>query len=191
MLELSREKDLAAPPEGGKSGVLVWWIHDEKRRKKLCLSWPELLLIGVRVKWPEELATKSIEGWGEEGQHVAWVPAMARMLVRSNVPHPDVTALRDLRPGGFPRAAYRHNTPRLRNRKLAFLPFEVADGSFVYLINRSARRMTAAMGRTSPKELDLRLVDPPWAPGSLLLCAWRKGILRAAASCNLASEISE
>ena len=187
-MRLVRE-DFGTPPEGGKAGVLVWWVT-EKKRKRMCISWPGLLIHGVKAEWPLEIAPKKIEGWGEDTQQILWVPEMARMIVRPCIPIPSVQDLLDLRPGGWPRAQFEHNVPRLRIRKLTFGAFDTEDER-VWLVKRSIQRMTAAMGETRTQELDVRLVDPPWAPGHRMLCTWKRGVLRAAATCNREEDLTE
>jgi len=178
VLELSHT-DLGKNPVG-LPGVHVWWKKTPGRKTpSLIVSWPDLVLVNPKLSWPEDMHPKRREGWGEETFRLSWVRELAQLSVGVGVPVPDLDPVLELERGDLAKAQVKGKILKITESK-RFSRVESVLGSAVYLGRRTLKRMSSAIEQPERK-LDLRLVSPEWAPGSLLVLAYRNG-LRAVAS---------
>jgi len=184
MLKLTT-KDLGIPVMGGKPGVYVWWTkRPGGKRALLCVSWSGLVLINPKIEWPSDLREERINGWGIEGRTFrismvkGWIPAP---VIRADVPVPDLEPALLVTKVDTALLHYQGATGRIikgihRFGRLA------GPEECVYLVGmKTIRRIAAALGMQF-RQLELRLLDPPWAPGSLVVFCYRGPRLRAIAS---------
>jgi len=180
--------DFDSPVEGGRAGLLAWWVKDEERKQPfLCIRWADLLVIRPRVSWPRDLDRKAIDGWGRDSQHLAYVPSMGMWTIQTIVPVPALGDLMSLRRRKYQRAKLGRRVFRW-SKRLRFRELDLCNpglGCSLWIPKRSLRRLEAALeGAVGPLkgDLDARIVQPPWDEGTDLLVVWKGGDVRASAS---------
>ncbi len=182
MLELERS-DLGKPKGEGHAGVYAWWVKIPQRsRPSLALSWSTLVLLRPEVRWPEGFHPERQSGWGDPTRtfRFVYVKTLPEIMVRSGVLVPTVRRCLEFKRGDMERVtATRHTITLGWRSKLSCLTR--ASGSAVYIWQRALQRMSAAIEQ-KPKELDLRLVNPEWAPDTHLVLVYRSRQLRAVVS---------